>query len=126
MNHVFTNSYYTYRHPKKGTWRIRIERDYREPGIKFHTELPEEYAFMIPIVTKVNELMVRHYKLQDYIMNLSCLCFWIPWHLSHSSLEEKYHQVDVILKQENEKLEKRRWTLLTQTMGLFLEFEYLE
>ena len=124
--HVFTNSYYTYRSPHTGTWRIRIERNYENPGIKFYEDLPEEYQFMIPTIQKINQIMDHSTTIQDYMMNMSCLLCWIPWHLSKSSQQKAFKEADAFLKNENSKMEKRQWTMLTKCVGLFLEYEYLE
>ena len=124
--HQFTNAYYTYRSPHTGSWRIRIERNFEGPGIKFYEDLPDEFGFLIPTIQKINEVMQQPTSYQDYLVNLSCLCFWIPWHISKSSQQLAFKRADEILMQENAKLEKKRWTLVSKTVGLFLEFEYLE
>eukprot|EP00835_Amoeboradix_gromovi_P000161 NODE_5_length_49639_cov_0.484336.p23 type:complete len:129 gc:universal NODE_5_length_49639_cov_0.484336:18160-18546(+) len=126
QHHQFTNKYYTYRSPQTGTWRIRIERNFEEPGIKYYDELPEEYGFMIPTIQKINRVMCEQYSWRDYLANSSCLCCWIPWHLSKSSQESAFKQSDAILSEENSKSLKNKWTLLSDTAGLFLEFEYLD
>ena len=123
-NHFFSESCYSYKNPQSGTWRIRIERDYTQKGLVFYDKLPEEYAFMVPIIHKINEIVMGKRRYYDYIRHMSCLCCWIPWHLNKSSLERKYKQADDYLEEINKQMNKNRWTSLIHTSGLYLEYEY--